>query len=296
MTGTDPDTAGPASSRTGPRLRAVSDLHVSHPANRDVVAGIRPTHPDDWLIVAGDVAENAEDVVDTMELLSRRFARVVWTPGNHELWTLPGRDPARGAIRYEQLVALLRALDVVTPEDPPPLWRGPGGPAYVVPIFTLYDYSWLSPGTSTATESLAAAYAAEIVCTDEFLLHPDPYESRSQWCAARVALTRARLDRLPTTTPWVLVSHWPLRRELTRHMRHQEFVQWCGTELTSDWLRRYPVVEAVYGHLHMPGTTRIDGVPVHEVSIGYPREWRHLGLRTDLARAILTSDPGGHPR
>ena len=29
----------------------------------------------------------------------------------------------------------------------------------------------------------------------------------------------------------------------------------------------------VYGHLHIRGTTWLDGVPFQEVSLGYPGQW-----------------------
>ena len=45
-----------------PRLLAVSDLHVRHPDNRAVAEGLRPTSDGDWLIVAGDVGEQVDDV------------------------------------------------------------------------------------------------------------------------------------------------------------------------------------------------------------------------------------------
>ena len=38
------------------RLFAVSDLHLGHAANREAIEAIRP-RPNDWLILAGDVAE-----------------------------------------------------------------------------------------------------------------------------------------------------------------------------------------------------------------------------------------------
>ena len=106
---------------TDPRLVAVSDLHVRYPDNRAVVDSLRPTSDDDWLIVAGDVAEQVEDVTWALGLLRERFARVLWVPGNHELWTR-GKDPVqlRGVQRYLALVQACRELDVLTPEDPYP--------------------------------------------------------------------------------------------------------------------------------------------------------------------------------
>ena len=117
-----------------PRLLAVSDLHVRHPENRAIVAGLRPTSDDDWLIVAGDVAERVDDVVGTLTLLRERFSVVVWVPGNHELWTRAKEGvPLRGDERYRHLVQACRAAGVLTPEDPFPVWTGDGGPAVVAP-------------------------------------------------------------------------------------------------------------------------------------------------------------------
>src|SRR5690606_15051640 len=116
------------------------------------------------------------DVEWALRLLSERFAKVIWAPGNHELWTHP-KDPVtlRGEQRYLAYVTLCRELGVATPEDDYPVWRGDGGPVTVAPLFLLYDYSYRPDGADTAEEGLRMAYQAGVVCTDEALLHPDPY-------------------------------------------------------------------------------------------------------------------------
>jgi 3',5'-cyclic AMP phosphodiesterase CpdA len=274
---------------SGPgRLLAVSDLHVGMTANKPVTESLRPYSDEDWLIVAGDVSERFDEVAWALRLLAGRFARVVWTPGNHELWT-PRGDPVqlRGTARYGRLVELCRSLGVLTPEDPYARWAGPEGEVVIAPIFQLYDYSFRAPGTHTKEESLARAHESGVVCTDEYLLHPDPYPTVDAWCRERVAATTKRLDALAPGTPLVLASHWPLLREPTDVMWYPEFAQWCGTELTADWHTKYDVVAAVYGHLHIPRTTHHDGVRFEEVSIGYPREWRRRGHPRGLLRQIL---------
>lgn len=275
------------------RLLAVSDLHVGIADNKPVADRLRPTSDADWLIVAGDVAEQAEEVERALETLAGRFAHVVWTPGNHELWTLD-KDPVRlrGQERYEHLVRVCRELGVTTPEDPYPRWQGEGedGPVAIAPVFLLYDYTFRAPGTSTKEESLARAHEAGVVCTDEFLLHSDPHPSRDAWCRARVALTERRLAAHDPEVPLVIAGHWPLVREPTSVMWYPEFAQWCGTELTADWHRRFNVAAVVYGHLHIPRTTWYDGVRFEEVSIGYPREWRKRGHPRGLLRQILPYD------
>lgn len=276
------------------KLLAVSDLHVAYPENRAVVESLRPESDADWLIVAGDVGEFHRDVEWALTLLADRFAKVVWAPGNHELWTHPRDDSdLRGEKRYLRLVELCRALGVSTPEDPYPLWRGEGGPATVAPLFALYDYSFRAPGAATTEESLRIAQEAGIVCTDEYLLHPDPHPSREAWCRARVAYTEQRLAAADPALPTVLINHWPLVREPTAVLRHPEFAQWCGSELTADWHTRFRAAAVVYGHLHIPRTTWYDGVRFEEVSVGYPREWQPRPSRPGL-RQILPA-PAGEP-
>ncbi|MFI9203655.1 metallophosphoesterase family protein [Streptomyces sp. NPDC053048] len=278
----------PNATSPGRRLLAVSDLHTGMADNVPIAESLRPTTDDDWLIVAGDVAERFEDVERTLKLLAGRFAKVVWTPGNHELWT-PRTDPVelRGRARYEHLVRTCRDMGVVTPEDAWPVWEGEGGPVAIAPLFTLYDYTFRTPTAATKEESLAQAHEAGVVCTDEYLLHPEPYAGADDWCRARVAATEERLAAHDPSVPLVLVNHWPLDRRPTDVLMYPEFAQWCGTELTADWHTRFNVAAVVYGHLHIPRTTWYEGVRFEEVSIGYPREWRRRGHPKGLLRQIL---------
>jgi 3',5'-cyclic AMP phosphodiesterase CpdA len=277
---------------TVPRLLAVSDLHVRYPENRAIVEGLRPTTDGDWLIVAGDVAEQVDDIAWSLGVLRRRFAQVIWVPGNHELWTR-GKDSValRGEERYRHLIEVARGLEVLTPEDPFPIWRGEGGPATIAPLFVLYDYTFLPEGTSTAEEGLAAAYQAGVVCTDEHLLDPVPYPSRSDWCRARVVESERRLGECDPELPTVLVNHWPLTRFPTRVLRYPEFALWCGTEATADWHRRYRATAVVYGHLHIPRVTVEDGVRFVEASLGYPREWKARDERNGTVVSELLPRP-----
>lgn len=269
------------------RLLAISDLHITHPENRRIVQALEPGHPDDWLILAGDISETAADVEWAIELFSGRFAKVLWTPGNHELWAAPD-DPLalRGVARYEHLVGICRRHGVLTPEDPYPVWEGSQGPLTIAVLFVLYDYSFGRNIASTKEQSLALAHRAGVVCSDEYLLHPDPFPSREAWCAERTQTTEALLERRGANLPTILVNHFPLTEHPTRVLRHPEFAQWCGTLATADWHRRYDARAVVYGHLHIPRTTWQDGVRFEEVSLGYPREWHRRGGVRDPLRQV----------
>ncbi|HSS03855.1 MAG TPA: metallophosphoesterase [Solirubrobacterales bacterium] len=270
------------------KLFAVSDLHVDHPANREVVAQLQPESDRDWLVVCGDVADAPADVEWALGSLRERFAKVIWAPGNHELLTHRNdSSQLRGEGRYQYLVELCRRNDVLTPEDPHPVWNGEGGMVRIAPLFLLYDYTFGSNLAPTREEALRQAYAAGVVCVDEFLLHPDPYPSRQAWCDARVRDAERRLSIGDPALPTVLVNHFPLIAEPTRVLRHPEFAQWCGTVKTADWHRRFRAIAAVYGHLHIPRTTWHDGVRFEEVSLGYPRERRYRASWSFAPRQIL---------
>jgi 3',5'-cyclic AMP phosphodiesterase CpdA len=273
---------------TAPRLLALSDLHVAFPENRKIVEELRPGSAGDWLLLAGDVGELSGDIEWALRTLSDRFATIVWAPGNHELWT-HREDPVqlRGEERYQYLVGLCRSFGVLTPEDPYPVWDGPGGAATVVPLFVLYDYSFLPDGAATKEQGLAEAYRTGVVCSDESMLHHEPYPSREAWCWARIEATEQRLAALDPEVPVIFVNHYPLVREPTRVLFYPQFAQWCGTTRTADWHVRFNTAAVVYGHLHIPRVTWYDGVRFVEVSVGYPREWQRRNRPPGVPRQIL---------
>jgi len=254
------------------RLFAISDLHLSHASNREALAELG-TYPDDWLIVAGDVGSSPDHLRLALDLIGPRFARVIWTPGNHDLWSSASRpDLGRGDDRYQELVAICRARGVTTPEDPFPEWPAEPG-TFVVPMFLLYDYSF-RPAAVPAGHAVRWARETGVLCSDERLLDPHPFADRAAWCAERCQLTEARLATLPAGARTVLVNHWPLRYDLARPPRIPRFSIWSGTTRTEDWARRFRARVVVSGHLHLRTTLTRHGVRYEEVSLGYPRDWR----------------------
>ena len=98
----------------------------------------------------------------------------------------------------------------------------------------------------------------------------------------------------------MLISHWPLRRDVVHIPRIPRFSPWCGTVLTEDWHLRFRAAAVVNGHLHVPGTQWRDGVPFSEVSLGYPQQWmrRTTGRRAPVEVPVApdTEPANGHRR
>ena len=270
------------------KLYALSDLHLGYRVNREALETWR-ARPDDWLILAGDVGETERHLELGLGAAVERFAKVFWTPGNHELWSRRD-DAVRGVARYEAAVEVCRRFGVLTPEDPYTLW--PREPRRLIaPLFVLYDYSF-RPDTIDERDAVAWAGAEGVRSADEQYLAPDPYATRTAWCHARVEQTERRLAA--ARHPLILVNHFPLRRELVRVPRIPRFSIWCGTRRTEQWHTRFGAQVVVTGHLHVRTTDWIDGVRFEEVSLGYPKHWRRDRGIDGYLREILPGPPASH--
>ena len=280
------------------RLLAISDLHFSHPINRKALLDI-PDHGDDWLIVAGDVAERLEDQEFALSELAKRFAQLVWVPGNHDLWALSrnGEKVVRGDARYRALVEIARSHGAVTPEDHFPDWPEPdprdGTRRVVAPLFLLYDYSF-RPYNVPRNDVRRWAREKNSGCADEFWLHPEPHQSREEWCVERCREAEMRLMGIPENKRAIIVNHWPMRQDLIRIPRAPRFTPWCGTVLTRNWHVRFRAEVVVTGHLHTRRTDWIDGSRFEEVSLGYPGQWRQeFGIAHYFREIIGTAGRAG---
>ncbi|KAK5939563.1 hypothetical protein PMZ80_007941 [Knufia obscura] len=284
------------------KLYAISDLHISHKSNHEALY-LLPPHPEDTLIIAGDIGEKLEHLHTTFALTTKLFKQVFWVPGNHELYTLPHAagvahednalsptspasaqvpvpDNLRGEMKYLECVKVANDYGVITPEDEFVTWHSDDTPnaikALICPMFLLYDYSF-RPDDVTRENALAWAQEHNIMATDEALLHPDPYETRDAWCDALLAKTEQRLQsamsKVDAETKVVLINHWPLREDLVTIPSIPRFSLWCGTKRTEDWHTRFKADVVITGHLHVRRTDWRNGVRFEEVSLGYPRQW-----------------------
>lgn len=254
------------------KLYAISDLHLTEQTNREALSTLRE-YPEDWLILGGDMGETEEELELAINILRSRFAKLIWVPGNHDLWTLPSDETGlRGTHKYDRLVDICQHHDVLTPEDPYVVWQADGRPAVLAPTFLLFDYSF-RPDDIPLERAVAWALETGVLAADEAYLHSDPYPSRIEWCAARCRYTEQRLEELPDELPIVLINHFPLRKDLAVLPAIPRFSPWCGTTRTEAWHLRFPISVVVYGHLHIRGTYYRDGVRFEETSLGYARQW-----------------------
>lgn len=271
------------------KLWAISDLHLDIEQNRAGLLALG-VYPEDWLILAGDLCESVDLFAEALGWLGRRFARVFWVPGNHDLWLIDSINGERSSVtKYATLVEIALGLGVVTPEDPYVAWPPTG--YVIVPLCTLYDYSF-RPDDVELADVVAWAAEKHNVGADERMINVAPLSGIAEWCALRCAQTETRLAReLPVNAQTILVGHYPLRKDLVWIPRIPRFIPWCGTLRTENWHVIYRAVVAVSGHLHVRRTDWRDGTRFEEVSLGYPKQWnRRKGVGSYL-REILPGQP-----
>ncbi len=71
------------------RVFAVSDIHIDYEENRRFLNNLSTyDYQDDVLILAGDISDKDTLVEQAFSSLTKRFMKVLFTPGNHDLWVL----------------------------------------------------------------------------------------------------------------------------------------------------------------------------------------------------------------
>ena len=267
-------------------IYAISDLHLANKVNQKALIDL-PDYGDDWLVLAGDIGETEDQLRFALSELNLKFSKIIWTPGNHDLWTFPLNSYSlKGEEKYNRLVSICHEYGVCTPEDEYSIYQDNGKEYCLAPIMSLYDYSF-KPDNVEDGKELQWAVESGVICADEDLLFPHPYKSVSEWCYKRCSYTEKRLMSIPDDIQLIVINHYPLLKELGRIYTFPRFSIWCGTTLTEKWLDQFNIKVIIYGHLHIRSSKIINGVRHEEVSFGYSQDWDRSKEMCHYLRKII---------
>lgn len=260
------------------RVFAISDLHVDYKENRAWVAQLSDRDfCDDVLILAGDVSNRTERMVETLGTLRRKFARVFFVPGNHDLW-VRSQGQNDSLDKFYDVMDLCKQLDVET--EVAVVAR-----VQIVPLFSWYE----KPEESL--DSLFVAKEGEdptlSMWSDNLLI---------SWPASEKPIAQYLLAKNPTRLDGdgmvITFSHFLPRQELifgsrdrvtkvrrSRRDSHPEFnfSRVAGTDALDRQLRTLGSTLHIYGHQHRNRWLEIDGVTYVSHCLGYQRE-RKVGM------------------
>lgn len=237
------------------RVFALSDIHVDYEENARWLANLsRSEYLNDVLILAGDISDEPSLFQRTLESLTKRFLRIVYVPGNHDLWVVRSKH-SDSFEKFQAICTIARQVDVsMNPVH--------FGPLSIVPLHGWYDYSFGLP-----TESLLSSWADYHACVWP---HGVEQAAITRYFAAR------NLSALRTVNQRVIsFSHFVPRSDLIPSYVPQSvkaLLPVMGSRMLENHIRWLNPDIHVYGHSHFNQRTEIDGISYINNALGYPSE------------------------
>lgn len=239
------------------RIFAISDIHIDYEVNAKWIADLSSSdYRNDVLILAGDVTDTLRLLDWCLGSLARRFRKVLFVPGNHDLWVAREERGKTSLQKFEDIAAVVES-------------NGASMSAFsengisIVPLFGWYDYSFGEPSVELRSmwmdyracrwpgglrEGQVAAHFAALNC------------GRSEVAAGDSVITFShflpRIDLMPTYIP-------PEKRFLYPVL---------GSTRLERQLRDLNSSIHVYGHSHVNRRIELDGVSYINNAFGYPSE------------------------
>ena len=236
------------------RVYALSDIHVDYDLNAKWIEGLSVAdHQDDVLILAGDVTDSETRLAWCLGTLARRFKRVLFVPGNHDLWVIRDDRRKNSLQKFEEVSAVAASSGASMQ-----VFRT--SRVTIIPLLSWYDYSFGEPG-----DELRAIWMDYRACR-----WPDGTTERD--VAVRFAALNEKHAAAAGETI-ITYSHFLPRVELIPSM--SSFLRpVLGSTRLDEQVRQLRSGIHVYGHSHVNRRVTIDGVSYVNNALGYPSEAR----------------------
>jgi predicted phosphodiesterase len=238
------------------RVFALSDIHVDYDQNAEWIAKLSLVeYQDDVLILAGDVSDVQRLLYWCLNTLSKRFKKVLFVPGNHDLWVMRDAHDKNSLQKFDDVCALVQSSGASMQA-----FRERG--MSIIPLLAWYDYSFGEP--SEALRSMWLDYHA---CRW-------PNRFKEQDIAAHFAAFNDKLVS-PADDKVITYSHFLPRIDLMPPFipsAHKYLYPILGSAQLDCQLRKLNPMIHVYGHSHVNRHVKIDAVSYINNAFGYPRE------------------------
>jgi predicted phosphodiesterase len=238
------------------RIYALSDIHVDYEANAKWVANVsRTEYKDDVLILAGDVSDSLRLLGWCIETLANRFRKVLFVPGNHDLWVIRDDREKHSLQKFQEVMTTAESSGAFLQ---PFVEHG----VAIVPLLGWYDYSFGEPD-----DELKSTWMDYRTCRwpvgyreREIAAHFDSLNEAKTTASPGAVITFShflpRIDLMPSSIP----------------MRHRFLYPVLGSALLERRVRSLQSSIHVYGHSHVKRRISINGVTYINNAFGYPQE------------------------
>jgi len=240
------------------RIFALSDVHVDYDVNAKWITCISATdYRDDVLILAGDIAHSLRLFDWCLNTLARRFKKLLFVPGNHDLWVLHEAPEKDSLQKLEDISAIVESSGASMQP-----FRDLN--VSIIPLLAWYDYSFGEPG-----EQLKSSWMDYCFCR-----WPDGVREK-EVAAHFAAFNKQQVSATGDTV--ITFSHFLPRIDLMPDYiptRFRALYPVLGTARLELQLRVLNSRIHIYGHSHMNRNVSINGVSYINNAFGYPNETR----------------------
>lgn len=238
------------------RIFALSDLHADYDVNARWIASLSTAdYTNDVLILAGDVTDRRHLLEWCLGMLVKRFRKVLFVPGNHDLWVVRDDRTKSSFHKFDEVCAVVESSGASMQA-----FRERG--VSIIPLLAWYDYSFGEP-----SEELRAAWMDYRACrwpsgtTDkDVAAHFGTLNDEHVIPVGDKVITYShflpRIDLMPGFLPCASRLLYPI----------------LGSTEIDRRLRRLSSSIHVYGHSHVNRHVKIDGVSYVNNAFGYPSE------------------------
>ena len=245
------------------RVFALSDIHIDYDVNARWIADLSSAeYQDDVLILAGDVTDTRRLFEWCFITLATRFKKVLFVPGNHDLWVIREDREKHSLQKFDDVCAIVESTGASMQA-----FRERG--VSIIPLLTWYDYSFGEP--SEELRSMWMDYRAcrwpsgytEKDVAAHFAALNDKHVSVADDTVITYSHFLPRIDLMPGYIPCASKLLYPI----------------LGSTRLERQLRRFNPNIHVYGHSHVNRHVHIEGVSYINNAFGYPSETRITSKR-----------------
>lgn len=238
------------------RIFALSDIHIDYDVNAKWIANLSiAEYQEDVLILAGDVTDTLRLLEWCLSTLVKRFHKVLFVPGNHELWVLRDDREKNSLQKFDDVCAVVESSGA---SMQPFRRRG----VSIIPLLAWYDYSFGEPSEelrSTWMDYRACRWPSGFTEKD-VAAHFAAFNDKQVSLVGDKVITYShflpRIDLMPRFIPTSGRLLYPV----------------LGSTQIERQLRRLNSDTHVYGHSHVNRHVTIDGVTYINNAFGYPSE------------------------
>ena len=238
------------------RVFALSDIHIDYDVNAKWIANLSiAEYQDDALILAGDVTDTRRLLEWCLGALAKRFKKVLFVPGNHDLWVMREDRGKNSLQKFDDVCAVVESSGASMQA-----FRERG--VSIIPLLAWYDYSFGEPceGLKSIWMDYRACRWPSGFMEKDVAAYFAAFNDKQVSPAGNKTITYSHFLPRIDLMPWFIPSANKLLYPV------------LGSAQLERQLRRLNSSIHVYGHSHVNRHVEIDGVSYINNAFGYPSE------------------------